>query len=130
MTHLQHSKTSIPRVTIKHTNYSMLFTLRRALHISKFNSIMAAQLPDIWSTVPPVKKDRAIAAMVAAVWHNTKILRFYPPYISHVVAAMVMALAFHTKDPDRVGDILNIFLFPKLSPSAGSEAALITRMWK
>ena len=42
---------------------------------------------------------------------------------------MVMALAFHTKDPDRVGDTLNIFLFPDLSPSAGSEAALLTRKW-
>ena len=42
---------------------------------------------------------------------------------------MVMALAFHTKYPDRVGDTLNIFLFPDLSPSAGSEASLLTRKW-
>ena len=42
---------------------------------------------------------------------------------------MVIALTFHTKDPDRVGDALNIFLFPDLSPSAGSEAALLTRKW-
>ena len=33
-----------------------------------------------------------------------------------------MALAFHTEDPDRVGE-------PDLSPSAGSEAALLTRNW-
>ena len=40
------------------------------------------------------------------------------PY-PHAVAVMVMALAFHTKDPNRVGDSLNISLFPKLSPLAG-----------
>ena len=38
----------------------------------------------------------------------------------HAVAVMVMAPAFHTKDLDRVGDTLNIFLFPDLYPSAGS----------
>ena len=42
---------------------------------------------------------------------------------------MVMALAFHTEDPDRVRDALNIFLFPDLSPSAGSDTALLTRKW-
>ena len=42
---------------------------------------------------------------------------------------MVMAFTFHTKYPDRVGDALNIFLFPDLSPSAGLEAALLTRKW-
>ena len=40
-----------------------------------------------------------------------------------------MALTFHTKDPDRVGDMLNISLFTDLSPSEGSEAALLTRKW-
>ena len=42
---------------------------------------------------------------------------------------MVLALAFHTEDPDGVGDALNIFLFPDLSPSEGLEAALLTRKW-
>ena len=42
---------------------------------------------------------------------------------------MVMAFTFHTKYPDRVGDALNIFLFPGLSPLAGLEAALLTRKW-
>ena len=47
----------------------------------------------------------------------------------HTVAVMVMALTFHTKDPNRVGDAMNIFLFPDLSNLAGSEAALLTRKW-
>ena len=42
---------------------------------------------------------------------------------------MVMALTFHTEDPDGVGDALNILLFLDLSPSAGSKAALLTRKW-
>ena len=42
---------------------------------------------------------------------------------------MVMALGLHTKDVDGMEDTLNIFLFPDLSPSAGSEATLLTRKW-
>ena len=42
---------------------------------------------------------------------------------------MVLVLDFHTKDPDRVGDTLNIFLFTDLSPLAGLEAALLTWKW-
>ena len=42
---------------------------------------------------------------------------------------MVVALAFHTKDPDGVEETLKIFLFPDLYPSTGSEAALFTRKW-
>ena len=42
---------------------------------------------------------------------------------------MVMALAFHTKDPDGVEYTLKIFLFPDLYPSTGSEVALFTRKW-
>ena len=42
---------------------------------------------------------------------------------------MVMVLTFHTEEPDGVGDVLNILFFPDLSPSAGSEAALLTRKW-
>ena len=42
---------------------------------------------------------------------------------------MMMALAFHTKDPDGVEGTLKIFLFTDLYPSTGSEAALFTRKW-
>ena len=37
--------------------------------------------------------------------------------------------AFHTEDPYGVRDVLNIFLFPDLSPLTGLEAALITQKW-
>ena len=54
---------------------------------------------------------------------------FVPPHIPHAIAVMVVAIAFHTKDPDGVGDALNIFLFTDLSPLAGLEAALLMRNW-
>ena len=67
--------------------------------------------------------------MEAACRRTAESLRFRPPYTPHAVAVMVMEIAFHTKDPDRLGDTLNIFLFPDLSPSSGSEAALLTHKW-
>ena len=89
----------------------------------------AAQILEIWRTVDPLEKDRARAAMEAAFRSTMKILRFLHPHIPHAVVVMVMALAFHTKDVDRVEDTINIFLFTDLSPLAGLEAALLTRKW-
>ena len=91
------------------------------------NVITAAQLPEIWKTIAPLKKNRAQAAMEAACRRIADGLRFRPLRIPHVVAVMVTKLAFHTEDPYGVGDTLNIFLFPDLSPLAGLEAALLTR---
>ena len=65
----------------------------------------------------------------AACRRTANSLCFCPPRIPHTVAVMVMALLFHTKYPDRVGGALNIFLFPNLSPLAGSEVAVLTRKW-
>ena len=39
----------------------------------------------------------------------------------------MLALEFHYEDPDGVVYALNLFLFPDLSPLAGSEADLLTR---
>ena len=73
----------------------------------------------------PLKKDRARAVIEAAFRRTADGLRFRPPRIPHAVAFMVMALAFHTKEPYWVGDALIVFLFPELTPSEGSEAALL-----
>ena len=43
---------------------------------------------------------------------------------------MLFRLLFHTENPDGVGDTVNIFLFPGLSLSDGSEAALLVRRWE
>ena len=75
------------------------------------------------------EKYSARAAMEAACWRTADSLRFHLLRIPHAVAVMLMALTFHTKDPYGVGDALNIFFFPNLSPSAGLEAALLTRKW-
>ena len=40
--------------------------------------------------------------MEAACRSTTNILRFCHPHIPHAVAVMVVALAFHTKDPEGV----------------------------
>ena len=45
------------------------------------------------------------------------------------MAGLILSLAFHTEDPDGVEDTVNIFLFPDLSLSAISKAALVVRRW-
>ena len=67
--------------------------------------------------------------MEAACWCTDKSLRFCTLHTPHTIAVMVMALAFNTKDPDGVGETVNIFLFNNFFPSAGLEAALLMRKW-
>ena len=67
--------------------------------------------------------------MEAACWRTAKSLRFRHPCTPHTITVMVMVFAFHTKELDRLGDALNVFLFPNLSPFARLEAALLTRKW-
>ena len=45
------------------------------------------------------------------------------------MAVLLLGLHFHTEDPDCVNDTVNIFVFPDLSLSAGSEASIVTRRW-
>ena len=61
--------------------------------------------------------------------HRRLSFAFAPPCIPHAVAVIVTSLAFHTEDPNGGWGALNIFLFPDLPPSAGSEAALLARKW-
>ena len=56
-------------------------------------------------------------------------LRFCAPRISHYIVVMMLDLAFHSKYPVGVGDTVNVFLCPDLSPVAGSEAELLMRRW-
>ena len=67
--------------------------------------------------------------MEAACRRTVDSLRFHPPHTPNTAAVMVMALTFHTKDPDGARDDLHIFLFPDLPPLAGLEAALLTWKW-
>ena len=45
------------------------------------------------------------------------------------MAVLLLGLHFHTEDPDCVNNTVNIFMFPDLSLSAGSEASMVTRRW-
>ena len=56
-------------------------------------------------------------------------MSFQEPRISHSIMVMVIALAFHIKDPNGVGDALNIFLLPVPSPIVGSESDLLKSRW-
>ena len=40
---------------------------------------------------------------------------------------LVLDLSFYSTDPDGMGESINIFLFPVMSPSVGSEAAPLAR---
>ena len=56
-------------------------------------------------------------------------MHFTMTCIHHSVTVIVLDFAFHTEDPDAVGNAISIFLFLELSPLAGSEAALLARRW-
>ena len=45
------------------------------------------------------------------------------------MAVLLLGLHFHTEYLDCVNDTVNIFMFPDLSLSAGSEASMVTWRW-
>ena len=49
--------------------------------------------------------------MEAACRRTANSLLFRPPLIPHAILVMVMALTFHTEDPDVVVDALNIYIY-------------------
>ena len=67
--------------------------------------------------------------MEAACRQTAEYLRFWAPCTSHDVTVIVLGLELYSKDPDGVGDAINIFIFPDLSPSASSEAVILARRW-
>ena len=54
---------------------------------------------------------------------------FRAPIISQYIVAVMLALVFYTKYPDGVGDAINIFLSPDLTPLIGLEIEVLTRRW-
>ena len=65
--------------------------------------------------------------MEAYCFITAKGLRFHAPSISHSIAVMVLALGFHSEDPNGVGDAVNVFIFTGLSSVSGLEVGLLTR---
>ena len=83
--------------------------------------------------VAPLKNNLARSVMEAACNRTADSLRFRPPHIPHAVAVMVMEPTFHTKDPEKVGNAMNIFCLPTSPPWQGrrrrSSLGSWTRSW-
>ena len=47
----------------------------------------------------------------------------------HAVAVLLLGIHFFTEDHDCVNDNVNIFQFPNLSLSTGSESSMVTQRW-
>ena len=86
-------------------------------------------LPNIWKTLAPLSKEKARPAFEMACRESARALRCKAPRVTHAVAVLLLGIHFHTEDPDCVNDTVNIFMFPDLSLSAGSEASMVTRIW-
>ena len=52
------------------------------------------------------------------------------PNITHMVTVILLGFNFHTEDPVRVRDAVNIFVFLDLSLAAGTKAALVAWRWE
>ena len=82
----------------------------------------------IWRNLAPLKKEAQVALEIACqqkAWD----IRYKYPRSSHTVAGMLLILSLHTEEPDEVGKIVHIFLFPYFYLSAQLEYALVVRPW-
>ena len=75
------------------------------------------QLPNIWCNNAPLPKEKYRAAVEIVCVHKAHELHYNAPHISDVVVGLILNLDFHTEDTDRVGDTVQIFIFPNLSLS-------------
>ena len=74
-------------------------------------------------------KEKARPAFEIACRESARALRCKAPCVTHTVSVLLLGLHFFTEDPDCVNDTFNIFQFPDLSLSAGSEASVVTQRW-
>ena len=65
----------------------------------------------IWRNLAPLKKEAQVALEIACQQKALDI-RYKYPRSSHTVAGMLLILSLHTEEPDEVGKIVHIFLFP------------------
>ena len=86
-------------------------------------------LPDIWKKLAPLLKEKARPAFEMACRESARDLRYKAPRVTHTVEVLLLGLHFHTEDTDYDNDAVNIFMFPDLSLSTGSEASMVTRRW-
>ena len=87
-------------------------------------------LPKIWTDLAPLKKEKARTVLEIACLARVWALRIKLPKITHMVAFLILGVAFHTEDPNGESDAVNIFMFPDLYLAAGTKAALVARRWE
>ena len=87
-------------------------------------------LPKIWTDLAPLKKEKVCTVLEIACLARVWALRIKLPKITHMVAFLILGVAFHTEDPNGESDAVNIFMFPDLSLAAGTKAALVARRWE
>ena len=80
--------------------------------LSLYNVTTEVELPSIWHTVAPFKKDRSRSAMEEACQKKTDIMILREPCVPHSIAVMILALDFHTQDTNRVGDSGKYIIIP------------------
>ena len=85
------------------------------------------ELPEIWHTLDPLTKEKSRPAFEIACGESSRALRCKAPRVTHTVAVLLLGLHFFTEYPDCVNNTVNIFQFPDLSLSAGSEVSMVTR---
>ena len=83
------------------------------------------ELLSIWSYITTLKKEKARTALYITCLARVRALQLNPPKITHTVAFLLLGLSFHTNDPDIVSNTIKIFMFPYLSLTEGTEAALV-----
>ena len=83
-------------------------------------------LPNIWKTLALLTKEKARPDFEIARRESARALRCKAPRVTHAVAVLLLVIHFHTEYPDCVNDTVNIFWFPDLFLSVGSEASMVT----
>ena len=100
----------------------------QALSLSRIVDIQSPEDPTlIWHTLAPLIKEKACPAFKIACRESARALGCKAPRVTHTVSVLLLGIYFFTGDPDFVNDTVNIFQFPDLSLSAGSEALMVTR---
>ena len=84
-------------------------------------------LTDICKTLAPLTKEKARPAFEISCREIARALKCKAPRVTHAVAVLLLGIHFHAEYLDCVNDTFNIFMFPELSLSAGSEASMVTR---
>ena len=60
---------------------------------------------------------------------SVRALTCKPPQVTHMVTFLLTGIKLFTKYPNCVNNTVNIFQFPEIFLSAGSEASMVTRRW-